>query len=107
MDGDNIHVIGATLRVCGPVRIGGVWPDITDWVVTSTLVGPGFRQPFACSLAWDVEKACTMITLEIAAADQTVWRAGRAGFDVRLISPGGDVLVTTKAFLVLQEPVTK
>lgn len=104
---ENIHVIGATFRVSGPVRIGDEWPDITDWTVTAALRGPGFLQPFACSLAWDAEKGCTMITLEIAAEEQARWRAGRAWFDVRLVSPGGDVLVTTKVFLVLQEPVTK
>lgn len=107
MGGENIHIIGATLRMVGPVRIGGEMPDIADWTAAAALRGPGFLQPFVCSLAWDATQGCTLVTLEIGATEQAGWRAGRAWFDVRLISPDDEVLVTTRAFLVLQEPVTK
>jgi hypothetical protein len=107
MSGENIHIIGATFRVSGPVRIGGGWPDITDWTVSAVLRGPGFLCPFECSLAWDAAKGCTMITLGIDAAEQSGWREGHAELDVRLTAPDGFVLITSKAFITLRNPVTK
>ncbi|GHT90781.1 hypothetical protein FACS1894101_3520 [Betaproteobacteria bacterium] len=50
------HKIGATLDWSGPVEVGSIYPDLSDWVATSTLRGRGFEAALSCTLTFSQNK---------------------------------------------------
>ncbi|MDR1890141.1 MAG: hypothetical protein LBQ81_12315 [Zoogloeaceae bacterium] len=99
------HKIGATLDWAAPVQIGDDYPDLSDWVATSTLRGRGFAAALSCALTFTQGK--TILRVSASADRQSDWKPGEAAVDVRLESPDGVVLISPTAQLCLVKPVTE
>lgn len=98
------HKIGATLDLVGQLTLGGQAQDMTGWTARSQIRGPGGAFELVC--VW-LDAGAGVLAVRAAPSAQVGWPPGRYGIDVRLESPGGEVLISSADQLVLVAPITQ